>query len=143
MIGRKWSKERVVAEIQAHRQIGVAWKSVVQRDSALIAAGRRYFGNWGKALLAAGIPPEALGKWTRQRVLEAIQQWDWGRGPMSSRRISRAFSSAVYRFFGSWADAVAAAGMDPCQARSFQRWTKQRRAASDPRPPATGGLLDR
>jgi hypothetical protein len=125
MSQRRWSKQRVIAEIQAQQHMGLAWKSVVRRDCALVVAGRRYFGNWGKAVLAAGFSPEGSSRWTRERVLEAIRQWDWGGRSLSSKRIPKAVSTAAYRCFGTWAEAVAAAGLDVCQSRTFQRWTKQ------------------
>ena len=59
-VGRKWNQQRVIAVIQErHRQKKPLTSSAVIRDYAgLFHAGRRYFGQWGKALEAAGITSE-------------------------------------------------------------------------------------
>jgi hypothetical protein len=55
---RRWSKELVIEEIRSRHQHGLMLNSgiVSQQDPPLAGAAVRMFGNWGKALLAAGIP---------------------------------------------------------------------------------------
>jgi hypothetical protein len=51
----KWSKQRIIERIQDHYVKGLPVQSARCEDRALRSAAKRYFGNWRKALLAAGI----------------------------------------------------------------------------------------
>ncbi|MDP6723165.1 MAG: hypothetical protein QGF59_31175 [Pirellulaceae bacterium] len=55
--GNRWSKERIIELIHARQREGkpINYSAIRREDSALISAARRYFGNWSKALLAAGV----------------------------------------------------------------------------------------
>ncbi len=53
---RRWSKEIVIHEIQErHLRDLPLTRVVVKQDAALASAATRYFGNWGAAVVAAGI----------------------------------------------------------------------------------------
>ena len=58
--GNRWSKERIIELIHARQREGkpINYSAIRREDSALISAARRYFGNWSKALLAAGVDGE-------------------------------------------------------------------------------------
>jgi hypothetical protein len=110
-------------------------------DSRLTSAAIRYFGSWRAAVEASGIDysevaaigrqrrAEKITKWTQERILEEIRRL---------RDIGEDLSSAVVRrkylplyatarrkeHFGSWARAVAAAGLDY---NSVKQDAKQRR----------------
>jgi lipase chaperone LimK len=58
--GNRWSKERILEVIHARQREGkpINYSAIRREDSALISAARRYFGNWSKALLAAGVDVE-------------------------------------------------------------------------------------
>ena len=58
--GKRWSKQRVIEAIHARIREGkqINYSATRRDDSALVSAARRYFGNWSKALLAAGVDVE-------------------------------------------------------------------------------------
>ena len=58
--GNRWSKERIIEVIHARQREGkpINYSAIRREDSALISAARRYFGNWSKTLLAAGVDVE-------------------------------------------------------------------------------------
>jgi hypothetical protein len=60
VVCRKWDDEIVIQRIQDRRREGrpLTYERTRTDDSALVAAARRYFGNWRAALKAAGIEPE-------------------------------------------------------------------------------------
>jgi len=57
---KKWDKQRIIEMIQErHRQGKPLRYTQVKRDHATLAhAAKTYFGNWSKALAAAGLAPE-------------------------------------------------------------------------------------
>jgi hypothetical protein len=60
-------------------------------------------------------------KWSEQRVIHAVQDW-YRRGKRTGvwRRDIR-LKSAAARYFGSWDNALAAAGLEPLR----RKWTKE------------------
>ncbi len=59
---QQWSAERVIEAIQVrHRsRLPVNVQAVQSDDSRLVAAGRRLFGSWTAALVAAQVPMPPL-----------------------------------------------------------------------------------
>jgi hypothetical protein len=127
---QKWSRQRVLDQLQALQRQGRFDETTWIEDRKLAAAGIRYFGTWRAALLAAGIlaPDEqrrCRSKWTRGRIIEAIQD-RYVRGlPMIASGDTK-LSSTAMTHFGSWRAALPAAGLDigdiPPPRR---RWTRQ------------------
>lgn len=106
---RRWSKQRVVAELQAwHRQSDDNLRTV---DPALAGAAVRLLGSVAEAMEAAGIEVKR-GRWTNQQVIEAIQDRFVQGHPINIAGFGdRQLAGAAKRRFGSWAAAVAAAGL--------------------------------
>lgn len=125
---------------------GVSLKSRHVRvdNPDLSTAAIRYFGCWGKALMAAGIDHEAVANrrtWTLERVIHAIHQLDRQGVALnyaSVHKVDGGLPQAARKLLGSWNDALRAAGYDPEQIRANRRpWTRdqiihliRRRAAS-------------
>ncbi len=75
---QQWSVERVIEAIQARYRssLPVNAQAVQSDDSRLLAAGRRLFGSWSAALVAAQVPiprrrgysRHPRGFWTRDRI---------------------------------------------------------------------------
>jgi hypothetical protein len=88
-----------------------------ERHSSLMHAARRCFGSWSKAVIAAGVDPLKLRRiapWTKERILEAILTRALNNEPLGGRIVRpRSLADAGGRVFGSWALALAAAGLDP------------------------------
>lgn len=100
------------------------------REWPHVQVTQQEFGSWANAVVAAGFPrptigkydrttPEYLGKvtkWPKERIIERIREWEaiHGRPPTSWdwRYASNGYPnySSVLKRFGSWADAIEAAG---------------------------------
>lgn len=65
---REWHPKRVIRELQTRYRQGqsVCWATV---ERPFYNAACRYFGNWRKALEAAGLPTPPERKWTPKRVI--------------------------------------------------------------------------
>ncbi len=117
-----WTRPRVVEVIQCRLQQG-ATLTQLAKDHALKSAACVYYGSWGRALSAAEVDYQPLRRWSKKTVLQEIQRRrQQGLTLNSSRREIWALTSAAERQFGSWSNALRAAGMEP----RLRRWTKQR-----------------
>lgn len=123
---RHWTKQRVIAAIQLwnelHGRPPVAqdWLQYADRTSwPTVTAVQREFGSWRAAIAAAGFPSRTWHRWSAELVLEAIRNWvalhgdiprvdDWKR-PTDEHPTS----TTVVHYFGSWNDAMVAAGFTP------------------------------
>lgn len=125
-----WSRERVVEAIKARlsRGLPVNSKAVQRTDSALDWAGRKFFGSWEDALRAAGVDVEnMLGRrirWTKESVLDAIRSRAKRGLKLNHGKAGSSLSQAAKKLFGSWDQALKAAGIDPNSVRRSRVWTK-------------------
>jgi len=79
---KTWSREEVLAEIQARHRAGKAMfqRAVLADHRSLVAGARKCIGAWSETLHLAGVPPELWKEkqgpfiWTRERILEEIQR---------------------------------------------------------------------
>ncbi len=116
-----WPSSRVLAGIKslARRKRPVRPTELTRRYHLLLAAARRHFGSWPKAVVAAGVDPEKLKRvapWTKERIIEAILTRELRGNPLKSHAVRpKSLMEAGARVFGSWASALAAAGIDPKQ----------------------------
>ena len=123
MTQRRWNRQRIIAAIQERQQRGLKLTDVDEHDVGLAQAARAYFGGWSAAVQAAGFTP-AYPKWNQERVLKAIL--DRRRQGLSLQRVwgsDRPLYLAAHRHFGSWQNALEAAGI---KGRRRQQWSKQR-----------------
>lgn len=70
---RGWSKQKLIRTLsRMHRsKESLAYGRIRREKSALLSAAQVYFGNWGKALYAAGIDPSLYfvhHKWRKRRI---------------------------------------------------------------------------
>lgn len=121
----KMNKADVLKALLARESLGLPLNhaAVLRDDRQLHLAARRIFGQWDRAVQACGIKPSRVRchrRWNRQRVIKRIAELDSLGRPLNVRaiQISEAtLAGAAERYFDSWADALAAAGVDP------SRWT--------------------
>jgi hypothetical protein len=112
---REWSRQSVIDEIQNRRRQGLSLAYGASHNGRLGEAGRRWFGSWGAALTAAGIPGRygPRQRWSRRRILDELRTWR-ERGTIPTRRqVGAALQGAAQRHFGSWHAALIAAGIEP------------------------------
>ena len=107
---RRWTEARVIDELRAAYRLAASDLRV--RDPALVNAMWRYFGGIENARAAAGIERPPL-KWSRRRIVEAIQdRYVCGRSiKHADWKNDRSLASAATRYFGSWYEAIQAAGL--------------------------------
>ena len=119
LAAERWSPAKIFMIIRhlAQRPRPLNSVRMEQRYSSMMSAARRLFGSWTKAVLAAGVDPTRLQRvvpWNRERVVEAILTRALRNEPLAARFVKpRSLVHAGQRFFGSWAAAVTAAGLDP------------------------------
>ena len=118
-----WTKRSVVAEIRRLFKEGVRLNTgnLQTKYGYILAAGRKVFETWEKAIRAARLDYSAIQKmkspgwWNKIRVIQAIQKLVAAGVRLSSKSVHLShgdvFSAAVVRF-GSWSQAVEAAGID-------------------------------
>jgi len=145
---RKWSKEKIVAEINKLNEAGewLTYTEVYWSHFALVRAAIRYFGGWGKAVKAAGFPYELIKKmrqkescligqragrikWSEERVITQIRLFHRFKRTLQLKEIMRTNRKLFYAacgYFGSWRRAVEAAGFDYDQFLAERKWTKEK-----------------
>lgn len=117
----RWPPLRVLATIRAlsRRRRPVRQAQLRRRFAPLLAAARRIYGSWPKAVVAAGVDPfrfRQVAPWTKERIIEAVLTRALKNEPLGSRTVRpRSLAEAAARLYGSWGSALAAAGLDPKQ----------------------------
>lgn len=116
---RGWDKAKIVARLRelCRRRRSLQQTAVQRIDGGLCRAAFLAFGSWCKALIAAGINPETICRdpqWDRNKIIEAILLRAV-RGEALGSTTVRPYTlkSAAVQEFGSWAAALAAAGLEP------------------------------
>lgn len=121
----RWTKRRVIEEIQDWHQRGVPVGKVWEQDGRLIQAATRLFGNWREALRAAGLQsPRQV--WSKERVINELQVHRPQRLPW--KRLVREhlpLVAAASRYFGTWHNALVTAGLRQGPPKRFWSWNKQ------------------
>ncbi len=120
---QRWTRERIIARIgELHAQgHDLSWRAVSTRlDPALAAAALRphHFQSWREAISAAGLDIDSIARyrhWNEVRVCEEIRALHEAGEPLSSKILqenNQALFCAARRRFGSWDNALQAAGID-------------------------------
>jgi hypothetical protein len=117
-----WPHEKIRQALkdEGSRRGGVRWSELRTKYHGLRQAAILKFGSWSAALAAAGLrePPRIrMSRWTRERVIKAIQEGaeegqDVSRASLLARR-GTGIVQAAARHFGSWNAALEAAGVPP------------------------------
>lgn len=100
-----------------------------QHDLYLMA--RLCYGNWSKAIAGAGLDPQVVAArrtWTPERIVRAIHDLDRcgiALNHNSIKKLDQSLAQAARLRFGSWDDALRAAGYEPSSKRRCRHpWTK-------------------
>jgi hypothetical protein len=122
---QRWTRQGVVERIQAWHQRTLD-TSLSTSDPNLAAAARSLFGTLDAALKAADIEPRSR-LWTDERVIASIQERYIHGQPKHIQGLGDIrLANAAKRRFGSWANAVQAAGLTnrvPI-AKPLKRWSQ-------------------
>jgi hypothetical protein len=122
---QKWSKEKIVETIKElqSKSIDISASNISKNYIPLFTAAcsRRYFSSWANAVKEAGINYDQilevgkarrrkkLTKWSKDEVLEEIRKAE-SPNLLTTYRDRLALYSAARREFGSWKQALEAAG---------------------------------
>lgn len=135
---RKWSKGIVVDHILKRYRNGQKLNSnhAQKKCRPLYQSACAYFGSWKKAIRAAGLRYDDIRVlnrdcpvWSRQKIIDVIQQ-RFSRGqPLNSNHIQTKFRklyAASVKYFGGWPQAIKAGGLDYSQLRKrvLRSWSK-------------------
>ncbi len=148
---KRWTKERIVAEIrQLYRQgVDLRPSSVSRVKQTLPLVARHWFGDWRNAVKAAGVNYDAYMREMRRRAVDADKQqvidairrlYQQGKLDELSGAWRHHLSlcrKARHRF-GSWRKAIEAAGLDYQAVVQRQKWSKERIVAEIRRLYAAG-----
>src|SRR5689334_12268440 len=127
---RRWTKQLILSEIRRRKKSSLPLRRylVYREQRPLPSAATRYFGNWSRALRAAGIDPlSVVNGWNAQRVIEAIAQRHARGESLNSAAVQRSQASlykAAQRWLASWPSAVAAAGFE-LKPMARPKWSRQ------------------
>jgi hypothetical protein len=116
---RQWDKAKIIARLRelCSQRRSLRQAAMQRYDSGFCRAACLTFGSWCNALVAAGINPESICRdphWDRGEIVEAILL-RVVRGEALGSTTVRPYTlkSAAVKEFGSWADALVAAGLEP------------------------------
>lgn len=142
----RWTRKQIVAEIQRRMEAGktLCRMEILRNEPRMkrfCYAATHQFGNWSKALRAAGLNPDRIrnrdGMWPRERVLTGIRRrYEQGKFLNTDLmlRDDLPLHAAGRRHFGTWKEAIEKAGINYRNVRGGLRgWTKPktRRALQD------------
>ncbi len=110
------------------------YATIAQNQVALLRAATRYFGSWRTAVEFAGIEYQDIRKykmWSRERILERIRELHAKGEDLSWRHVSTevdpqlAAAATKKKHFGSWRNAIEAAGLEYGDIRRYREWDEQ------------------
>lgn len=129
---KAWSAEQIIQEIQNLTKSGEKVNSgaIKKEHPDLYIAGRRKFGSWEKAVVAAGIKYESVrkvNKWSKDKVIGEIQKLQKENKNLNignAKRSYRQLLHAALYYFDTWEKALNEAGINYEQVRKNKRWSK-------------------
>ena len=123
-MGTTWSRQRVIDEIRQWHARGVPVKSIWRQSRTLVAAACAYHGSWRAALQAAGLESERQ-LWSQERVIRELRERYSAPGtPSRWVDADSRLRAAAKRYFGSWHQALVAAGLRKARRASLRSWTR-------------------
>ncbi len=136
-MSRRWSKESIALEIRSMYESGenLNYSAVSNNNLPVLRAATRYFGTWEAAVSFAGLNYDEIRRyksWTRQRIIERIRELHAKDVDLSWRNVcinvdpQLAAAATKKSHFGSWREALEAAGLDYDAIRRYREWDDDR-----------------
>jgi len=127
----KWTIKKVQQNILSMKERGESLNAVAVKIKypGFYAATGKLFGGYSNALESLGMKYADYGKrreWTKQDVVDEISELARGKSPLYASWIAKNKSSlfnAARLRFGSWGDAIEAAGIDYTRIIKYRKWT--------------------
>jgi len=128
----KWTEDRVVAELRRVYSAGVRLTVPALREAGhdgLVSAAQMFGGLQTirrKARVPEPLPlPYRRTSWDEQRVTTEILQRQSRGEPLASSKVPSSLHSAARQYYGSWQNAIEAAGLNYDEVRLVRRWDKE------------------
>lgn len=133
----RWTRKGIIEEIKRLQAAGAAlnYAAAQAEHLNLVRAASWHFGTWRQAVEKAGIPYEDISKyrrWNRERIIARVRELHEAGADLSWRTISTQtdppLAAAALRSngFGSWREAIAAAGLDIGLLARYRHWDQER-----------------
>jgi superfamily I DNA/RNA helicase len=129
---KRWSKEevlRVVGELsRGKKQLNSGY--IARNYPALAYAGRKFYGSWEGAIKAAGIDYESVRRksfWSKKKIVEQIRKLKSAGEKLNVSAAEKSHGGLVGAasvYFGSWRQAIKAAGLDYSKIKRQKEWSK-------------------
>ena len=121
----RWSCERIAAELRELDAAGVEMSSAHLRENyrRLYSAIYYHFGSIDAAMDAAGVIKVRHNRqWSRDAVIGEIRRMHRRGLDLRFSKIDDSLGVTARKHFGSWDDALRAAGIDPRDVRTHRIW---------------------
>jgi len=136
-MNRKWSQDSIALEIVSMYESGenMNYAGIAANNLALLRAATRYFGTWEAAIRYAGLDYDSIRRyksWNRERIVARIQELHAQNADLSWRNVcinidpQLAAAATKKSHFGSWREALEAAGLDYDAIRRYREWDDER-----------------
>jgi len=134
---RKWTQERILRRIRELWEAGedLSHSAAKRQHQYLVVAAASHpaFKGWRAAVAAAGLDYGQVSKrqsWTRARIVARIRELHARGGDLSHAEAKKEHGCLVSaassrRHFGSWRQALEAAGLDYRRIRKTRPWTRE------------------
>ena len=129
-----WSKQKIISEIKELHEAGedLSDSSLAKKYPKLRKAAITYFGSLRKAIETAGFDYDEIIKyefWNKQKIIEGILELKERGEDLNSKYVHKTYTklaNAARIHFGSWENAIKAAGLDYEKIRQVEFWDKQK-----------------
>ncbi len=130
---KHWSRDEVVLVIRRLHKQGKPLNSghVARTYPALAYASRKYLGGWEEAIRAAGLDYSRISRksfWSRKKIAERLRELHAAGKPLyvsAAEKLHGGLVGAATAHFGSWREAIKAAGLDYGKIKRQKEWSKK------------------
>jgi hypothetical protein len=133
----RWTRKQIITLIKSAKRNGTElhWSAVTHRKddlgrAAFASLQPRLFGNWDRALQAAGLDPDDIAlyrRWNQSSIAYELKQLARDGQPINSAAIQQTdpgLHAAAIRHFKNFDTALRAAHQNPQEIRQRKQWTK-------------------
>ena len=127
------SRDDIKTSIQQRKEHGAQMyaKAVSADDASLYREALRAFGNWTKALLYSGVDPSSVRPkrgLNKEEIIHRIRELQRRGVSLNVKAVrdsgQQSLNRSAQRVFGSWDEALLAAGLNPDDVRLKNSWSK-------------------
>lgn len=131
-----WTRQAILDEIRRLHKAkeDMSFAALEKNHLSLMRAAAWHYGTWRRAVEEAGIDYETLSRykrWSKARIIARIQELYAEGQDLSWRSISQTVDPALAASalrpngFGSWPEAIAAAGLDISEVARYKYWNTE------------------